>query len=256
MLRAGPHLSVRAVTRDAHTVRRRADPRPVRGDVTRSATARAGSVSGAPPGSQPSSDRVYGYQRRSRPRRSCRLPAVTWLPWTASSAPVLVRSAARAAVSSSRASGSSAAGSHSACSDSRPVMPPCRQASAWRARSRSRTPERAASTANAGVPRARAALRARSASGSRFSPASADRPIAISQARLAASAASSSKSSRRPDRHGGGSTGSAAGSPGRPGGSGTAGIGAEGAGAANAVLASTPSSAVGRPTDDGVSALA
>ena len=56
-----------------------------------------GSGSGDPLGSQSSSDRAYGYQRRSRPRRSCRRPAVIRLPWTVSAAPVLVRSATRAA---------------------------------------------------------------------------------------------------------------------------------------------------------------
>ena len=43
-------------------------PRP------RSATARAGSGSGGPLGSQSPSERAYGYQRRSRPRRSCWRP--------------------------------------------------------------------------------------------------------------------------------------------------------------------------------------
>ena len=79
---------------------------------------------------------------------------MTRLPWTASAAPVLARSAACAGSSSPAVSGSSAAGSHRRAAVRRPARSPCRQASACRARSRGGTPDRAASVANVGVPSA------------------------------------------------------------------------------------------------------
>ena len=196
----------------------------------------------------PSSDRVYGYQRRSRPRRSCRWPAVTWLPWI-----VFVRAGL----------GAQCAPAPRSAAQRRPDLPrpdPTRPAAT------PGRPGRPAARPTPGgpghvreppsVPRVRRTRRAQGPGG----PASqvsirvevkpgvggqAHRHFPSPAGRIRGQFQLSRRGGRNATR--GGSTGSAAGSPGRRGGSGTAGIGAEGAGAANAVLASRPSSAVERP---------
>ena len=181
-----------------------------------------------PLGSQSSSDRAYGYQRRSRPSRSCRRPAVTRLPSD---------NLRRAGLGAQRGPrrGQQLGGIRivrGRVPSGAQLTPARRGRPAARPAPGGRGPVRAPRCAPR-APRTRACpARGRPGEpGRRPGRGSARRrrtgPHAISHARLAASAASSTRSSRRPDRHGGGSTGSAAGDPGRPGGSGTAGIGAE-----------------------------
>ncbi len=96
---------------------------------------------GAPSGVHPAApgprvDRRNGYQRPSRPRRSCRSPSVTRLCRTVACSPSSCRPTAIETLGASQLSSST----------NSPSLPPSRHARAWFKRSRTGTPVEAASS--------------------------------------------------------------------------------------------------------------